>query len=104
MPRNSVRKAPAGASMAWSPAAAGRTTSRAARRRSETLYRPATKAPVFCSVVDHGTMMALPAVSSSPRQSGTPEKPDQAHTGDAPPVVAYVTPAPKPTWQKKTWL
>ncbi len=103
-PRNSVGKAPAGAVMAGSPAAAGRMTSRVKRRKSETLNRPATKAPEFADVVDHGAMMAPPDVSSSPRQSGTPEKPDHAHVGVKPPVVAKATPAPKPTWQKKAWL
>jgi hypothetical protein len=60
----------------------------AARRSSETLKRPVTKAPVLMSVVDQGKMMPPPAVNSSPRQSGTPEKPDQTQVGVAPPTVA----------------
>jgi hypothetical protein len=101
MPRNSLRKAPAGAVIVESPAAAGRTMTLEARSSSETLKRPATKAPEEAVVFDHGRIKLPPEVSSSPRQSGAPEKPDHAHVGDAPPTVAHMTPAPYPTWQKK---
>jgi hypothetical protein len=76
------------------PSGAGRTTSVVARRRSDTLKRPATQAPLDADVFDQGHSRAPPAVSSRARQSCAPLKPDHAHTGDAPPVVAYVTPAP----------
>jgi hypothetical protein len=73
MPRNSVGNAPVGATIVARFAAAGLTTVLDARSRSDTLKRPATKAPEKADVVDHGTMKPPPAVSSIPRQSGTPE-------------------------------
>jgi hypothetical protein len=75
MPRNSVGKAPEGA------AKSGPTTSAVFRRRSVTLNRFATSAPeLLLFVIDHGVMSALPAVSSSARQSPAPALPAAAPT------------------------
>jgi len=85
----------------------GPTTSSVARRSSETAKRVATKAPEKTVVFDQPSTTLPPLVSSTPRQSvvlSAVSQPDHAHVGDAPPTVAYATPTPVPTLQKKCVL